>query len=60
MMASVCREAEAAMFHRIKFNDLIRTVPVPSVTGETLAIAAVNAAYQQNAGAIICLTTTGR
>ena len=60
IMASVCREAEVAMFHRMVFNEIRDNTPTPTETGETIAIAAVNAAYSQNAGAIICLTTTGR
>lgn len=60
MMASVCREAEVAMFHSLVFNEIRDNTPTPTETGETIAIAAVNAAYSQNAGAIICLTTTGR
>ena len=60
MMASVCREAEVAMFHQLVFTEIRDNTPTPTETGETIAIAAVNAAYSQNAGAIICLTTTGR
>ena len=60
MMAKVCREAEAVMFHRMFFSNIREDIQLPTETGETIAQAAVSAAYSQNAGAIICLTTTGR
>jgi pyruvate kinase len=60
MMAKVCREAEAVMFHRMYFSNIREEIPLPTETGETIAQAAVSAAFSQNASAIICLTTTGR
>eukprot|EP00124_Ichthyophonus_hoferi_P000166 Ihof_evm3s6 gene=Ihof_evmTU3s6 len=66
MMHRVCTEAESAMFYRPLFNELInfsrrsRRHAGIRDTEETVAIAAVNAAYAQNAAAIICLTTSGR
>jgi len=59
-MSKVCLEAEAAMFHRVMFDDLRHLTPRPTVTVQTAAIAAVNASFQQDAAAIMTLTTTGR
>lgn len=59
-MGKVCVEAEAAMFHRVMFDDLRHLTPRPTVTVQTAAIAAVNASFQQDAAAIMTLTTTGR
>jgi len=60
IMRKVCLEAEAAMFHRVVFDELRLLTPKPTLTVVTAAIAAVDAAFQQNAAAIITLTTTGR
>ena len=60
IMSKVCREAEAAMFHRVVFDELRHLTPKPTPTVTTAAIAAVDASFQQNAAAIITLTTTGR
>ena len=60
IMSKVCLEAEAAMFHRVVFDELRHLTPKPTPTVTTTAIAAVDAAFQQNAAAIITLTTTGR
>ncbi len=60
MMHKICCEAEAAMFHRVVFDDLRRLTPKPTNTLTTTSIAAVDAAFSQTAAAIICLTTTGR
>ena len=60
IMRRVCLEAEAAMFHRVVFDELRHLTPKPTLTVTTAAIAAVDASFQQNAAAIITLTTTGR
>ena len=60
IMSKVCREAEAAMFHRVVFDELRHLTQKPTPTVTTAAIAAVDASFQQNAAAIITLTTTGR
>ena len=59
-MHRICCEAEAAMFHRVTFDELRLLTPKPTETMITTAIAAVDAAFAQSAAAIICLTTTGR
>ena len=59
-MSKVCLEAEAAMFHRVVFDELRHLTPKPTLTVTTTAIAAVDASFRQNAAAIITLTTTGR
>ena len=60
IMSKVCREAEAAMFHRVVFDELRHLTQKPTPTVTTTAIAAVDASFQQNAAAIITLATTGR
>lgn len=60
MMHRICVEAEAAMFHRVVFDELRLLTPKPTETTQTTAIAAVDAAFSQNTAAIICLTTTGK
>ena len=60
IMNKVCLEAEAAMFYRVVFDELRHLTPKPTPTVTTAAIAAVDASFQQNAAAIITLTTTGR
>ena len=60
MMHKICCESEAAMFHRVVFDELRLLTPKPTETLLTTAIAAVDAAFSQNAAAIMCLTTTGR
>ena len=59
-MSKIALEAEAAMFHRDKFNELRRLTPKPTTTVQTTSIAAVDASFAQMAAAIITLTTTGR
>ncbi|CAH1128618.1 unnamed protein product [Ceutorhynchus assimilis] len=59
-MASICKEAEAAFWHKRLFSDLsIQTVP-PIDVGHTVAIAAVEASTKSLAAAIIVITTSGR
>ena len=59
IMSKICLEAEAVMFHSNVSAELRSLVPKPTPTVQTIAIASVDAAFQQNAGAIITLTTTG-
>ena len=58
MMHKICYESEAVMFHRVVFDELRLLTPKPTVTLLTMTIAAVDAAFSQNAAAIMCLTTT--
>ena len=60
IMSKIALEAEAAVFHRNRFDELRRLTPKPTTTVQTTAIAAVDASFAQNAAAIITLTTTGR
>jgi pyruvate kinase len=60
IMDKICCEAEAAMFHRVVFDELRQLTSKPTETMITTAIAAVDASFSQNAAAIVCLTTTGR
>ncbi|XP_062848420.1 pyruvate kinase PKLR [Trichomycterus rosablanca] len=60
MMHSICREAEAALFHQQLFEDLRHLTPLSSDPTEVTAIGAVESSFKCNAGAIIVLTTTGR
>ncbi|KAG6441421.1 hypothetical protein O3G_MSEX001802 [Manduca sexta] len=59
-MASACKEAEACVWTKQIFNDLIDKTPLPcdQVTGA--ALAAVLAAQRSIAAAIIVVTTTGK
>ncbi|XP_078360531.1 pyruvate kinase PKM-like [Oculina patagonica] len=59
MMHKICREAEAAIFHRQLFDDLRHTMRRVTDTHETTAIAAVAASFTANAACIICLTHRG-
>ena len=59
IMSKICLEAEAAMFHNNVFDELRSLAPKPTPTVQTIAIASVDASFQQNAAAIITLTTTG-
>nr|AAI54327.1 Pyruvate kinase, liver and RBC [Danio rerio] len=60
MMHSICREAEAAIFHQQLFEELRRLTPLSSDPTEVTAIGAVESSYKCCAGAIIILTTSGR
>ena len=53
MMHKICCESEAAMFHRVVFDELRLLTPKPTETLLTAAIAAVDAAFSQNAAAIM-------
>ncbi|XP_022105555.1 pyruvate kinase PKM-like isoform X2 [Acanthaster planci] len=60
MMHKISREAESAAFHRMIFDDLVRSAEMPTGAAMTVAIAAVEASYKCLAGAIIVLSKTGR
>uniref|UniRef100_A0A8D3CN60 Pyruvate kinase n=1 Tax=Scophthalmus maximus TaxID=52904 RepID=A0A8D3CN60_SCOMX len=60
MMHSICREAEAAIFHQQLFEELRRLTPLSSDPTEVTAIGAVESSFKSCAGAIIVLTTSGR
>ena len=59
MMAETCYLAESSICYAPLFADLRNITPRPTETAETLAIAAVAAATEQNAGAILVLSTSG-
>ncbi|XP_023685837.2 pyruvate kinase PKLR [Paramormyrops kingsleyae] len=60
MMHSICREAEAAIFHQQLFEELRRLTPLSSDPTEVIAIGAVESSFKCCAGAIVVLTTSGR
>ncbi|XP_051921094.1 pyruvate kinase PKLR isoform X1 [Hippocampus zosterae] len=60
MMHSICREAEAAIFHQQLFEELRRLTPLSSDPTEVTAIGAVESSFKCCAGAIIVLTSSGR
>jgi len=57
MMHETCLLAEIAIPYVSAFDELRRLAPVPVPTTETCAMAAVSASLEQNAGAILVLTT---
>lgn len=59
-MAKTCKEAEAALWQRHLFNDLVSTVPTPIDATHSVAIATVEAAAKTLSAAIIVITTSGR
>lgn len=60
-MAKTCKEAEAALWHRNLFNDLLScSPPLISDAAHSVAIAAVEAAFKSLAAAIVVITTTGK
>lgn len=59
MMAETCLLAEASICYPPLFDELRAVTPRPIETAESLAIAAVAAASEQNASAIVVLTTSG-
>ncbi|ODV63170.1 pyruvate kinase [Ascoidea rubescens DSM 1968] len=59
MMHNTCIIAEQALTHNVSFNDIREATTKPTETVETIACAAVSAAYDQDAKAIIVLSTTG-
>ncbi|OCL00949.1 pyruvate kinase [Cenococcum geophilum 1.58] len=59
MMHETCLLAEVAIPYVSAFDELRKLAPVPVPTTETCAMAAVSASLEQNAGAILVLTTSG-
>ena len=56
----IALEAEAAVYHRQLHEDLHYLTPKPTDIAQTTAIAAVEAASNCQAGAIIVITYSGR
>lgn len=59
MMAETCYLAESATSYLSLFDELRDSAPRPTDTAETVAMAAVAAANEQNASAILVLSTSG-
>ncbi|MBW0525791.1 hypothetical protein O181_065506 [Austropuccinia psidii MF-1] len=59
MMAETCFLAESSLCYFPLFNELRSLQPKPTSTTETVAMAAVSASLEQNAGAIIVMSTSG-
>ncbi|GJN93460.1 hypothetical protein Rhopal_006517-T1 [Rhodotorula paludigena] len=59
MMAETCLLAESALSYAPLFNELRSMAQRPTPTSETVAMAAVAAAIEQRAGAIIVMSTGG-
>ncbi|EKM61229.1 uncharacterized protein PHACADRAFT_111557 [Phanerochaete carnosa HHB-10118-sp] len=59
MMAETCMLAEASICYPPLYDELRSLTPRPTDTVETVAIAAVAAADEQNASAIVVLSTSG-
>ena len=59
MMAETCLLAEAAICYPPLYDELRHLTPLPTDTVETVAIAAVAAATEQGACAIVVLSTSG-
>jgi pyruvate kinase len=58
-MHDVCILAEAVICYPAVFNEIRSLTALPTGTTETIACAAVSAAHEQNAGAIVVLSTSG-
>ncbi|GJJ08864.1 hypothetical protein Clacol_003084 [Clathrus columnatus] len=59
MMAETCLLAERAICYSPLFDELRNLQKRPTETVETVAMAAVAAAFEQNAGALLVLSTSG-
>lgn len=59
MMAETCYLAEATICYPPLFNELRSLTPRPTYTVETVAMSAVAASLEQNAGAILVMSTSG-
>jgi pyruvate kinase len=59
MMSETCLLSEAATCYPVLYDELRNSTIQPTETTETVAMAAVTAASEQNAGAIVVLTTSG-
>ncbi|OGE58400.1 hypothetical protein PENARI_c001G09846 [Penicillium arizonense] len=60
MMSETCLLAEVAIPHFNVFDELRNLAPRPTDTSESIAMAAVSASLELNAGAIVVLTTSGK
>jgi hypothetical protein len=58
MMHETALLAETAIFYPALFNELRLLTPIPTPTMETICCAAVSASLEQDAKAIIVITTT--
>ena len=58
-MHDICVLAESVLCYPAIFNEIRQLTVLPTETPETVACAAVSAAHEQSAGAIIVLTTSG-
>lgn len=58
-MHEICVLAENVLCYPAVFNNLRQLTQLPTETPETVACAAVSAAHEQKAGAILVLTTSG-
>ena len=59
MMAETCFLAESALCYPPLYDELRNSSKRPTETVETVAMAAVAAAFEQNASAILVLSTSG-
>lgn len=59
MMHETALVAEKGIAYQPLFNEIRSLAPRPTETGETIAIAAVSASFEQQAKAIIVLSTSG-
>lgn len=59
MMAETCLISESAICYPALYDELKSIQPRPTDTAETVAIAAVSAASEQKASAIVVLSTSG-
>ena len=59
MMAETCFLAESALCYPPLYDELRNSSKSPTETVETVAMAAVAAAFEQNASAILVLSTSG-
>jgi pyruvate kinase len=60
IMHETCLLAEVAIPYVNAFDELRRLAPIPVPTTESCAMAAVSASLEQNAGAILVLSTSGK
>merc|ERR1712062_129424 len=59
IMARISREAETARNSNPYFQSMVASIPKPFGTAETVCCAAVQAAFDQHASAMVVLTNTG-